>query len=89
MGRFDHGDAGQMNLYLNYYRENKMAEGDNPPVGLILCADKDDSLVRYATNGISNVMFVSKHKLQLPDPKALLDLIQHDMENLGGDKSGN
>lgn len=89
MGRFDHGDAGQMNLYLNYYRENEMTEGDNPPVGLILCADKDDSLVRYATNGISNEMFVSKYKLQLPDQKALLDLIQNDMENFSGDISGN
>ena len=80
IGRFDHGDAGQMNLYLNYYRENEMTEGDNPPVGLILCADKDDSLVRYATGGMANDLFVSKYQLQLPDQQTLLNLIQEDLE---------
>lgn len=80
IGRFDHGDAGQMNLYLNYYRENEMTEGDNPPVGLILCADKDDSLVRYATGGMANDLFVSKYQLQLPDQQTLLNLIREDLE---------
>lgn len=83
IGRFDHGDAGQMNLYLNYYRENEMTEGDNPPVGLILCADKDDSLVRYATGGMTNELFVSKYQLQLPDQQTLLNLIQNDLEAFG------
>ncbi|TDB58541.1 PDDEXK nuclease domain-containing protein [Arundinibacter roseus] len=83
IGRFDHGDAGQMNLYLNYYRENEMTEGDNPPVGLILCADKDDSLVRYATGGMANELFVSKYQLQLPDRQTLLNLIQQDLEAFG------
>ncbi|WP_056928555.1 PDDEXK nuclease domain-containing protein, partial [Candidatus Symbiothrix dinenymphae] len=40
IGKFSHADAGQMNVYLNYFRENEMAEGDNPPIGLILCGDK-------------------------------------------------
>lgn len=83
IGRFDHGDAGQMNLYLNYYKEHEMTEGDNPPVGLILCADKDDSLVRYATGGMANELFVSKYQLQLPDRQTLLDLIQQDLEAFG------
>lgn len=85
IGRFDHGDAGQMNLYLNYYREHEMTEGDNPPVGLILCADKDDSLVRYATGGMANELFVSKYQLQLPDRQTLLNLIQQDLEAFGED----
>lgn len=46
IGAFSHADAGQMNVYLNYYREQEMTEGDNPPVGLILCAQKNDTLVR-------------------------------------------
>ena len=41
LGEFDHADAGQMNVYLNYYQENETSEGDNPPVGLILCASKN------------------------------------------------
>jgi predicted nuclease of restriction endonuclease-like (RecB) superfamily len=83
IGRFDHGDAGQMNLYLNYYKANEMTEGDNPPVGLILCADKDDSLVEYATGGMSNELFVSKYQLQLPDQQILLRLIQADLDTFG------
>ncbi|WP_243650967.1 PDDEXK nuclease domain-containing protein [Hymenobacter gummosus] len=53
IGAFSHADAGQMNVYLNYYREHEMSEGDNPPVGIILCAQKNDTLVRYATAGLS------------------------------------
>jgi predicted nuclease of restriction endonuclease-like (RecB) superfamily len=47
LGKYDHSDSGQMNLYLNYYRKNEMTQGDNPPLGIILCADKDDALVEY------------------------------------------
>ncbi len=83
IGRFDHGDAGQMNLYLNYYKANEMTEGDSPPVGLILCADKDDSLVEYATGGMANELFVSKYQLQLPDQQTLLRLIQDDLDKFG------
>ena len=80
IGRFDHSDAGQMNLYLNYYQEHEMTEHDNPPIGLILCADKDDSLVRYATVGMANELFVSKYKITLPDPDTLRNLIEEDLE---------
>ena len=54
IGEFDHADAGQMTVYLNYYKANEMSTGDNPPVGIILCASKDNSLVEYATSGQSN-----------------------------------
>jgi predicted nuclease of restriction endonuclease-like (RecB) superfamily len=49
IGKFNHADAGQMNVYLNYYKENEMSEGDNPPIGLILCGNKKETLVKYAT----------------------------------------
>ena len=52
--KFQHGDAGQMNFYLNYYRENEMAEGDNPPVGFDFCTDRDETRVKYATTGMDN-----------------------------------
>ena len=60
-----------MNLYLNYFKEEENTEGDNEPIGIIIAADKHDFLVRYATGGISNKIFVSKYQLYLPDKKLL------------------
>ena len=48
LGKFTHADAGQMHLYLNYAREHWMQDGENPPVGLILCSQKDEAVARYA-----------------------------------------
>ena len=76
IGKFNHSDAGQMNVYLNYYKENMMSEGDNPPIGLILCGGKDEVLVRYATSGIDNQMFVSKYLVKLPEKKVLEEFIK-------------
>jgi predicted nuclease of restriction endonuclease-like (RecB) superfamily len=81
LGKFDHADSGQMLLYLNYYKKNEMTEGDNPPVGIILCADKDDSLVEYATAGLENELFISKYMLQLPDKQTLLNFIDSELKN--------
>lgn len=78
IGKFDHADAGQMNVYLNYYRKNEMAELDNPPVGIILCADKDDSLVEYATIDMPQEVFVSKYLVELPSVEDLKKLIDED-----------
>ena len=78
LGAFSHADAGQMNVYLNYYRENEMTPGDNPPVGLILCAQKNDTLVRYATSGLSEQLFVSKYRLNLPSEAELQALVQQE-----------
>jgi predicted nuclease of restriction endonuclease-like (RecB) superfamily len=77
--KFDYADAGQMNVYLNYYRENEMSEGDNPPIGIILCANKDDTLVRYATSGMDENMFVSKYMLKLPDKKVLESFMKREL----------
>ena len=52
-GAFTYADAGQMNLYLNYVDEHLLMPGENEPIGLILCTDKDDAVVKYATGGIS------------------------------------
>jgi len=81
IGKFDHADAGQMNVYLNYYKENEMSEGDNPPVGLILCGNKNEALARYATTGIDNQMFVSQYLLKLPDKKLLESFIRNEIKN--------
>ncbi len=80
IGEFDHADAGQMNVYLNYYKENEMAEHDNPPIGIILCSDKDHALVHYATGGLPHEVFVSKYQLQLPSEAELKHIIERDIK---------
>jgi hypothetical protein len=66
-----HQDIGQMNLYLNYFKDEENVEGDNEPIGIIIAADKNEFLVKYATGGLSNKIFVSKYQLYLPDKKLL------------------
>ncbi len=66
-----HQDIGQMNMYLNYFRSEENTEGDNPPIGIVLGADKNDILVEYAIGGIANNIFVSKYQIYLPDRKIL------------------
>ncbi len=70
-GRFTHADAGQMNLYLNYAREQMTLTGENDPVGIILCSSKDDAVVRYATGGIHAKVFAAKYLTELPDEERL------------------
>jgi predicted nuclease of restriction endonuclease-like (RecB) superfamily len=77
-GEIDHQDIGQMNLYLNYFRKEESTEGDNPPIGIILGAYKDQILVEYATENISNQLFVSKYQFYLPDKAELA----HELEKL-------
>ena len=71
LGKFTHADAGQMHLYLNYARENWSRPEEYPPVGLILCAQKDDALARYALEGLPNKVLAREYKLALPDEKLL------------------
>ena len=60
-----------MNLYLNYFKEEENMPGDNEPIGIIIAADKHDLLVKFATGGLSNKIFVSKYQLYLPNQKEL------------------
>jgi len=71
LGEFTHADAGQMHLYLNYARKNWTNEGENPPVGLILCSEKDEAVVRYALEGSPSKILASQYKMTLPDEKIL------------------
>ncbi len=70
-GVFTHADSGQMNVYLNYAREHLMMPGEADPVGIILCSDKDDAIVKYATGGIRAQVFASKYLTNLPDEETL------------------
>ena len=80
VGKFSHADAGQMNFYLNYYKDNEMTEHDNPPIGLILCANKNDTFVEYTLGGMDNDIFVSKYLIELPKIEDLKRLIEGDMK---------
>ena len=71
LGKFTHADAGQMHLYLNYACENWVLENENPPVGLILCAQKDEAVARYALEGLPSKVMASEYRTTLPDEKDL------------------
>ena len=73
IGAFSHADAGQMHLYLNYAREHWVREGENPPVGLILCSEKDESLARYALDGLPNNVLAAEYRITLPDEELLAE----------------
>jgi predicted nuclease of restriction endonuclease-like (RecB) superfamily len=72
IGRFSYVDAGQMNMHLGYPRENWMVPGENPPVGLILCAEKGADEVPYALEGLPNPVMAAEFRQALPDEAALV-----------------
>lgn len=66
IGEVDHGDVGQMNMYLNYFKTEENTKDDNDPIGIILSAEKEHISAQYALGGISNKLFVSKYQIYLP-----------------------
>ena len=70
-GELTHADAGQMNFYLNYFRENETTEGENPLVGIILCSKKNAVYAKYVLGNLNNKIFASKYKLSLPTESEL------------------
>ncbi|GIW41861.1 MAG: hypothetical protein KatS3mg076_2438 [Candidatus Binatia bacterium] len=71
LGRFTHADAGQMHVYLNYAAEHWTRDGENPPVGLILCAQKNAALAHYALDNLPNKVLAAEYRTALPDEKLL------------------
>ncbi len=76
---FNHENIGQLNTYVSWYRKNMMTEGDNPPVGILLCTQKDHALVEYALAGIDNGLFVSKYLLELPKKEEMQRFIEEQL----------
>lgn len=76
LGELTHADAGQMHLYCNYAREHWTLEGENPPVGLILCAQKDAAVAHYALEGLQNKVLAAEYRTALPNEEALAAEIQ-------------
>ncbi|HFI3507845.1 TPA: YhcG family protein [Escherichia coli] len=73
VGKFSYSDAGQMNMYLNYAKEHWTLPDENPPIGLVLCAEKGVGEAHYALAGLPNTVLASEYKMQLPDEKRLAD----------------
>ncbi|MBO4119576.1 DUF1016 family protein [Cupriavidus gilardii] len=85
IGRFCYADAGQMHLYLNYAREHWMKPGENPPVGLILCAAKGEAEAHYALSGLGNTVVAAEYRTVLPEEQLLAEKMaqtQRELESM-------
>ena len=79
---FQPADAGQMNFYVNWFKANMQAEGDNPPVGILLCSDRDGTEVEFATAGMDNTLFVSRYLTALPSAEQLQRFLERDRNEI-------
>jgi predicted nuclease of restriction endonuclease-like (RecB) superfamily len=79
-GKLTHQDIGQMQMYVNYYTRELMNEGDNPPIGIILCSDKSENVVRYTLSTENTQIFASKYKLYLPTEEELKRELERERE---------
>jgi predicted nuclease of restriction endonuclease-like (RecB) superfamily len=84
VGKFNYADAGQMHLYLNYAKTNWMREGENPPVGLILCSQKGSAEAHYALEGLSNKVLAAEYQTVLPSEAVIANEIAHATRLLEG-----
>lgn len=84
LGKFTHADAGQMHLYLNYARAHWTLPEENPPVGLILCAQKDNAVAHYALEGLPNKVLAAEYRTTLPDEDTLAEEMKRTRKLLEG-----
>jgi predicted nuclease of restriction endonuclease-like (RecB) superfamily len=82
IGEFTHADIGQLNTYINYFKEEISEKNDNAPVGILLVADKDHALVKYATAGMDKNLFVQQYLVQLPSKVQLEKYINNELTKL-------
>jgi predicted nuclease of restriction endonuclease-like (RecB) superfamily len=82
LDKLTHADAGQMHMYLNYARKHWTIEGENPPVGLILCTSNDASVAEYALEGLTSKVLATEYRTTLPSEKLLIEHIDHAREQL-------
>ncbi len=79
---FEPADAGQMNFYVNWFKTHMMAAGDNPPVGILLCSDRDQAAVEFATAGMDQKLFVSRYLVALPSVEKLRAFLEADRDEI-------
>ncbi len=82
MGKLSHRDIGQMDFYVRYFEKEMKLEGDNPTIGLLLCADKNDSMVKYTLLDESKNIFASKYQFYLPTEEQLIEEIERERIDL-------
>ncbi len=83
VGKLTHGDLGQMQLYANYFNHERRTEGDNPTLGLILCTDKNEAVVKYLLGpGQSQKIFTSRYKLHLPTEAELTAELKRELKEI-------
>ena len=87
VGDLTHQDLGQMQMYVHYYERELMNEGDNPPIGIVLCADKSESVVKYTLPENETQIFASKYKLYLPSEEELLQELNQEYQALEAGKT--
>lgn len=75
-----------MQMYVHYYERELMNEGDNPPIGIVLCADKSESVVKYTLPENETQIFASKYKLYLPSEEELLQELRREYRALENGK---
>lgn len=80
---FTHENIGQLNTYVSWYRQHMMHAGDNLPVGILLCTDKNHALVEYALAGMDNNLFVSRYMLELPKKEEMQAFIEKQVREAG------
>jgi predicted nuclease of restriction endonuclease-like (RecB) superfamily len=88
LGRFTHADAGQMHLYLQYAKEHWVHEEENPPVGVILCAQTDEAVAHYALEGLTNKVLAREYMTVLPSERALAQEIEKARKELRKRQAG-
>lgn len=76
MNKLKAENLGQMNLYLNYYEQTVNSDGDGKPIGIILCAEKDNIMLEYALGGLSNNIFASTYTYYIPDKEELINEVE-------------
>ncbi|MCB0535722.1 MAG: DUF1016 domain-containing protein, partial [Saprospiraceae bacterium] len=82
MGRLTHQDVGQMDMYVRMFDDLRRGDGDNPTVGLILCAERDEVVARYSVLNESQQLFASKYMLYLPSEEELRDEIERERQQI-------
>jgi tetraacyldisaccharide-1-P 4'-kinase len=79
---FNHENIGQLNTYVSWFDKNIREQADNPPIGILLCTEKDHALVQYALAAMDNHLFVSQYQLQLPTPEVLKQQLEAERSRL-------
>ena len=80
--KITHEDIGQLQMYVNYYDRNEKAPDENPTIGILLCADKNDTLVKYTLPENNNTILASKYQLYLPSEKQLAEQLKNELQEL-------